>query len=268
MPGLVPLPDGWVKRLLRPLDIGSIHRLVRNLDGLIVLSEHIHRDFFPRVPHLVLEGFVDADGAAVAGLADPSASGPFVVMYAGGLIRAYGLELLLETIRLVQDARFQFWIAGKGEVENEVRAAAAKDPRIRYLGFVEPARVAELQQQASVLINPRPSEANYARYSFPSKVLEYMAAGVPVLTTRFPSLPPEYEEHVIIPARQDAVGLAESLRALAQWPRGRLDDFGCHAREFVRARASIAGQGTRINAFLASLLSPKKGADAPCSIGS
>ena len=52
-----------------------------------------------------------------------------------------------------------------------------KDKRIIYWGVVEQKHVFEMQQQATLLVNPRKGHEEYTKYSFPSKTMEYMASG-------------------------------------------------------------------------------------------
>lgn len=61
-------------------------------------------------------------------------------MYTGRLNRRYGLADLLEAFSGMDMASLQLWICGSGEMENEVRAAAQSDRRIRFSGFSPTAR--------------------------------------------------------------------------------------------------------------------------------
>ena len=45
-------------------------------------------------------------------------------------------------------------------------------------------------------MNPRSADAEYTKYSFPSKTIEYLATGVPVVMNRLPGIPEEYEYFV------------------------------------------------------------------------
>jgi len=59
------------------------------------------------------------------------------------------------------------------------------------------------------------------RYSFPSKLIEYMASATPVLTTRLPGIPPEYEPYVYWIEDDSVEGIEHSLRAVMCVGAGR-----------------------------------------------
>ncbi|WP_292911331.1 glycosyltransferase family 4 protein, partial [Niveispirillum sp.] len=65
-----------------------------------------------------------------------------------------GVETVLDAMgRLPRDLAVEVSIAGKGVLEDRVRAAAATDPRIRYLGFLDgPAKAAALARAGHLLL--------------------------------------------------------------------------------------------------------------------
>ena len=46
------------------------------------------------------------------------------------------------------------------------------------------------------MINPRSTLDDFTKYSFPSKTIEYMYSGTPLLTTRLKGIPNEYFDFV------------------------------------------------------------------------
>ena len=69
---------------------------------------------------------------------------------------------------------------------DRVSEVAENDKRIKYLGFVSDKRYYEVLSNADVLINPRNMELLQNQNNFPSKVLEYLATGREVISTKFP----------------------------------------------------------------------------------
>ena len=47
-------------------------------------------------------------------------------------------------------------------------------------------------------MNPRFTGAEYTLYSFPSKNIEYMVSGTPVITTRLAGIPDDYYPYVFV----------------------------------------------------------------------
>ena len=68
-------------------------------------------------------------------------------------------------------------------------------------------------------VNPRPGAADFTRYSFPSKTLEYLDAGKPVLAYRNDGIPPEYDEHLLYISDPGPVAMATPSTGSWRCPR-------------------------------------------------
>ena len=124
-------------------------------------------------------------------------------------------------------------IYGPGDYVEELKAIAEKDPRVQYGGMLLSAQVVEKEMEASLLINPRPTDEEYVRYSFPSKTMEYMASATPVLTTRLPGMPKEYYPYVNFIDDESPRGIARALEAVFSRTEADLGRQGQAARDFV-----------------------------------
>ena len=101
------------------------------------------------------------------------------------------------------------------------------------------------ERKATLLINPRPTNEEYTKYSFPSKTLEYMASGTPVLMTRLPGMPKDYEEYVYLFDEETVEGFANTLGEVLQ-SKSELQEKGKRAREFILTTRNNRGQALRI----------------------
>lgn len=118
-------------------------------------------------------------------------AGSPLVIYMGNLTPLRDPDLLLRvfeaTARHVPEAR----LLVIGEIDAGVGARIARSPardRITSTGFVPHAEVASLLRAGRVGIFPMPTEDPYGIYrtSSPLKVMEYFAAGLPVVSSRIP----------------------------------------------------------------------------------
>ena len=119
-----------------------------------------------------------------------------IILYTGTLHKEFGIITLLEAFALIDDPDVELWICGGGNSKAAVETAAEKDKRIKFFGYVTKERAHELQQEAFMLINPRQNEGEYTKYSFPSKTMEYMLSGKPVLMYRLDGIPAEYDPYL------------------------------------------------------------------------
>ena len=158
---------------------------IRKYDVVVGLSEQTKRYLTRKQRFLCSEGGIDKafyDRFAVL----PERCGDRkIFMYAGILEKVTGLDLLLEAFMQLPDAGCELRISGKGSMEETVREAARKDPRIKYLGFLAYEEYLGCLEQADVLVNPRNMHMEENRNNFPSKIMEYLATGREILSTRF-----------------------------------------------------------------------------------
>ena len=109
-------------------------------------------------------------------------------MYAGALSKRYGIAELIEAFRQTNlDA--QLHIYGFGDFAPELEKIAREDARVCYKGRVSREEILEREREASLLVNVRNPKDEFTAYSFPSKTIEYMASGTPLLTSRLPGIP-------------------------------------------------------------------------------
>ncbi len=247
---------GFVRKISKKADIFLTKRLLRRMNGLVVLTKQI-AEFVgdPKMPFIVMEGSVSLDElpSHVESQEMTSSSQDFVIMYAGGLNADYGIQLLLDAFKLIHNERYKLWFCGKGEMESALRDIAKKDKRIVYWGFLPNKDILMLETKATVLINPRPSNKTFTKYSFPSKILEYMCSGRPVIATNLPGIPFEYHKYLYVLEDETPHGLAKFIEHISSKSPQELADFGRASQDFVRNEKNYVKQGKRIYDFITSL---------------
>jgi glycosyltransferase involved in cell wall biosynthesis len=150
---------------------------------------------------------------------------PFTVGFVGTLKPWHGVERLVDAVaelrRDVRDARLL--IVGDGPRRTAIEAATdAADVPLTCTGGVDPAQVPALLHEMDVACAPYPDGADAAYFS-PLKVLEYLAAGVPVVASRTGQLPQllDHGRCGVLVTPGDTLALAGALRDLARDPGRR-----------------------------------------------
>ena len=128
--------------------------------------------------------------------------------------------------------------------------AVKSDSRIKYWGIMEQKRIFEMQREATLLVNPRNGEAEYTKYSFPSKTMEYMASGTPTVMYELPGLPVDYEEHLVLIPDNSQEAFTAILKEWGSKEQAELDEFGKHARLFILKNKNSEIQAKRLMNFL------------------
>ncbi len=175
-----------------------------------------------------------------------------VVGYTGHLYPGKGIELVVEIARLCPWAELQ--IVGGAEADlDRWRAPLDALENVVLSGFVAPSESAEHRRSIDVAIAPygrRVAVAgggDDAPYMCPLKVVEYMAAGLPIVATDLPALRAlvvDGESALLVPADEPAAWAA-ALGRLRDDPalRARL---GAGALAAFRARHRLAERPGRV----------------------
>lgn len=178
-------------------------------NGLVLLTEAM-MDFVSKpVKHIVMEGIVDIgtmDKNGVEDIGDKK-----IILYTGTLRKIFGVQNLVKAFQLMPDEDVELWICGAGDSKDFIENAATKDSRIKFYGLVESSTALEMQHKATILVNPRTSEGEYTKYSFPSKTMEYLLAGKSTVANRLPGIPEEYFNYVYTPIDESVEALADCL---------------------------------------------------------
>jgi glycosyltransferase involved in cell wall biosynthesis len=160
----------------------------------------------------VLSNFVDVD--TVATKARPGGG----VVYAGRLSHEKGVDVLVEAVGLLGQARLD--IAGDGPERSALEAlAAARAPgRVRFHGRLPRDEMLSVLRSAAVAVMPSRCHENQ-----PMAVLEAFASGLPVVVTSLGGMPELVEpgaDGQVVPSGNPAAMAAAIAGLLAEPERG------------------------------------------------
>ena len=225
-------------------------KIIAAFDHYVFLSEAM-KEVVPLgdKPYVVVEGIYDEE-TEVAAVQEKSveAEDDFIVMYAGSLHYKYGVMNLVRAVQQLGDMSIKLHIYGTGEAADEIGALSEKYTNIQYKGSVCHNEILRLERTASLLVNPRPVDDEYVKFSFPSKNMEYMASGTPVLLTNIPSLPKEYRDYVTIVPDNRVQVIAEKIAQIKQAEKetGEYTARAQKARNFILQNKNKKKQSKKI----------------------
>ncbi len=238
------------KNILKRLFSGSYRNraveLQDKFDGYVFLTKQMSEAVAPEKPFVVIEAI--ADSTLFDSLPDVKKAEPRTVMYAGALYRKYGVDMIVSAFEKTEnDCELQLF--GSGDMESELTEKAKENPRIRYCGRVSRDEILKREREATLLLNFRNGEDEYTKYSFPSKMTEYMLSGTPLFTSRLDGIPEEYYAYVYSTSAKDAEQLAREMDEILSDGEA-LSEMGRRAREFVMNKKNEKCQAGKIVDFL------------------
>ena len=131
-------------------------------------------------------------------------------------------------------------------VPNKTVGPDPDDGRIIYQGVVDNAIILRGEYNSDLLVNPRPINEEYTKYSFPSKLMEYMNTGTAVVTTRLPGVPVDYFDYVYTFDQVSVECYKRTLEQLLKTDASVLEAKGKSAQDYVRNKKNNVIQTQRI----------------------
>ena len=238
----VPLPI----KIFRSLHDKIFYRSINRIDGFVVLTDQMKYPLnIGTRPYVVVEGLVVHDLVKLSynSIRDNRKK---VILYTGSLNIRFGIMNLLHAIDLIANDNYEFWICGAGEAEREIKKRCVQDKRIKYFGYVAKNEILQLQQKVTVLVNPRNNEGEYTRYSFPSKTMEYLMSGKPVIMYKLDGIPNEYDPFLYYIVGNSPRDIANKIVEVTKKSQAELDELGNRARQFVMENKNHIIQARKI----------------------
>ncbi len=239
-----------IKFFLVPTYIKIVKKLYGVFDCLFIITKYM-KSYFPGTPSYVVEGFVSTETFSQEH--KPQQKKEQVIMYAGTLFEKFGIKTLIDAF-LAIDSDCELWIFGSGDMEAYLIDIASKNKKIKYFGSIANKEVLKYEREATLLVNPRPTVNEFTKFSFPSKLMEYMQSGTPVLTTKLPGIPDDYFDKMYYFESETAEGFRQSIEFCLSKPKEELICFGNLARKYVITDKSNNTQISKVLSFITTIL--------------
>lgn len=264
------IANGSLAGLLRKLALRLERILLRRADQVSTISPQMGASLIAKgaPPELVKELRNWADNAISP---DPSRGHSYrrqwelddrkIALYSGNLANKQGLEILAEAAELLKDrADILILVCGEGAGRPKLEALATACPNLLIKDLQPSSRMQELLGLAEVHLLPQLADA--ADLVLPSKLVNMLASGRPVIATALPGtgLHDEVEDCGLCVPPGDAAAMAKSVirliddsvysaelgakarsRAIARWSESRiLDTFAASFQALIDRDMTIA----------------------------
>lgn len=185
---------GVLYDFFKKLDVKSIEKEMDSVDTSVVLTDAMaHILHLNDRPYIVSEGIVES--LPQENSCDKQKETVNIV-YAGKVYFKFGIKLLLDAFSKFKNTNYRLVICGTGDAAEYVKKCAKEDHRITFTGQLSPDEVQRYINSATVLVNPRPNNEEYTKYSFPSKDIEYLLSGKPTVAFILDGMPDCYRDFI------------------------------------------------------------------------
>ncbi len=241
---------GWVPKPLLPV----IRPYLRHLEAKaerryhLMLAEDGYRERFRKDHPVVPNTTYVAD-------APPDPPGDRRVIYIGHISAARGAVDMIESARLLAGQGIEVELIGAADLEiRPLLRDAQREGILRWYGFVPNDRALRIAEGALAGLALLHDEPNY-RHSMPTKVVEYMAHGIPVITTPNPPAMALVEPAAcgfVVPF-EDPAAVAKAVAQLHDDPQLR-SDMAKRGYDTARTRFHWPVQAEAFVRYLESLV--------------
>jgi len=208
---------------------------IEYIDGFMLVSKFIANELhISNKPNVVVEGLVNIENYKFNNV-EPTKrfKENLCIVYTGGINKFYGVKDLLEAFSKVKRNDVSLILCGEGDLLQTVKEYSIIDQRIKYLGVLPHEQIVEIQNSATILVNPRKNVSAFTRYSFPIKTVEYLIAGCPVIGYKLDGIPQEYYEYIISPSDTTIERLTETIENIFEMSEKDLTIMGEKNQKFI-----------------------------------
>lgn len=225
--------------------------LMQNVDFFVLLTEQMASYLQLTQPYCVMEGIAQPREEQAA--LDEAEHGVKTIFYSGTLHKQFGILNLLEAFQQIEAPDYRLLLCGLGDAQPQIEAAAKSDSRIRFWGQLPREEVLRYQSAATVLVNPRQNTGDYVKYSFPSKIMEYLMSGRPLVAYRLDGIPKEYDPYIFYVPDNSVGSLKAKLTEVCEnCDSEELRSVCIHAKKFVSEEKNAEKQTAVILKMLRS----------------
>lgn len=208
----------------------QIYKLIPHIDTFVLITDHIAKYLKINKPFVVLEG-IASEIYYLENLKYKEDNK--IIFYAGSLYKKFGLINLLDAFSSISNNKYKLILCGIGDCEDEINKRAVLDYRIEFLGQLNRNEVLSYMQKATVIVNPRQNIDAFTKYSFPSKNLEALSSGIPLIAYKLDGIPDEYDPYIFYVSDNSIEALTNKIIEICEMPSEKLIQFGKSARDFV-----------------------------------
>ena len=241
-----------IVKTLRKIESNKVEKLSKQVDGYVYLAEKMKEEFGFGKPYIIQEAIYNIENSR-NDLITESNSKHFSFTYCGKLDSTNGVDRLLNAFINIKNDKLKLNLCGDGPLLAKAQHLSQTDNRIVVYGQVSHDRVVQIEQESTVLVNPRYTAIENAAYSFPSKLIEYLACGRPVISSHLSGIPREYDDHVFYIEDDSIEKLQEVMEQVIDIPREKLNEMGEDNYRFVLENKSSYAQGKRMISFIKGL---------------
>lgn len=238
--------NGVFYKIAKTIDRYIINKCLRRFDCFTILSPYMKEQLpIKDKPCAIVEGIYTEQNDV--NITNNKAAG-INILYSGLISKRYGVFDLIKAFSKLVGNNYSLWLCGVCSTSDKVLLdeLIIKDSRIKYFGSLSVIEARRMQREASLLVNPRHSNEEYTKYSFPSKTMEYLASGTPTVMCKLLAIPQEYNDFLFYFTEESIDGYASKMDEIVHMDSDYLLRRGESGRAFILKEKNEVVQTAKI----------------------
>ena len=228
--GLMDMPHGWIYKTLEDYGIKKANAFIASSHHI---ADEIQRHHEKPIDIAISHGYFN--NTQNTQITNPPNKGRLKILYSGTLNEERGISNLITLMTHVRDFA-DLLITGNGPLSSIIDNSQSKNENIQYFGYLNDQEFNKLLKSVHICINPTLKESNFAKCSFPSKIVYYLSNSKIVLSTQLSVIQrSEYNDMIIYFDENDPLQFREKL--LEIWKN--FDKLSENSKEFPEKLESI-----------------------------
>lgn len=241
---------GLIRTIARKFEERASWRNIDKFDGLAVLNENAIYEHSLTSNFIVIDGGFDKEDLPIYETKKKGKKENYIkVIFSGTLIEYNGIVNLIEAAKLLEHHNFTLEIYGEGPLTEYVKKESSQCNKIKYMGYVSHQEILEIQKNATLLVSPLLPEHPVAKVAFPSKIVEYLMSGTPVVSTKVNGLTYGYLENMFIFNNETPEEMAKTFEYIFELNEKELNSISNQARKFIIQNKTWEIQVEKFNKF-------------------
>lgn len=223
-----------VYQIFKKIDIKVLYKNLKYVSTFVLLTDQM-REMLPinQSPYTVVEGLVKHQKNITLNESKKSLDSQKSILYTGTLNKKFGVINLVKAFIEMNREDVILNICGSGDSEEEIKKYSKKYLNLKFWGQVSNDKALDLQSNATILVNPRQNNELFTRYSFPSKNMEYLLSGKPLVAYKLDGIPNEYDSYIQYVEDNEISTLSKKLESILNLSVNEQIEIGQKGRNFV-----------------------------------
>jgi len=187
---------------------------IKKASACVIVNTNIQKFINPEKPVLLNAGYYSPIKTDI--YFEKKNENLFRIIYSGRLDKEGGVLVFLDSIPYI-NIKSEVIITGKGDYEEIVKNYSCSNPNVeyKYLGILNEIDYQKLLFSSNLAINPILQSHDFGNVSFPSKVSQYLAYGLQVISSNINSLIilKQLNEYIFTYDADDPKELAEKINS-------------------------------------------------------